>query len=238
MANILALETATRNCSVAIFDDDRLIAIKEEGGAYSHAEKLQVFIDEALKQAGISPKKLDAVAISEGPGSYTGLRIGTSTAKGICYAMNKPLLSISTLHTMAAGALDFLSKQPDGLSNVEALCPMIDARRMEVYAAIFDPDLRLLRPIAADIIEESDQYAAYCKKGSLYYFGDGAGKCRELFEKQPGLEFLQTDQPLPSARHMGTLAVEKYTNKTWENTAYFEPFYLKEFMTTRPKKLL
>lgn len=227
MAIILHLETATRSCSVALSDNDRLLALKETQRENSHAEMITVFIQEALTEAGLQIHQLDAVAVSKGPGSYTGLRIGVSTAKGICYALNIPLLSVNTLFSLAQGVLhldhDFDAKT--------LLCPMIDARRMEVYYALFDLSLNELKPNAAEIIT-SESFSEYFQENSLLCFGDGAEKCKTLFEGVQKIQFI--DDVFLSAQYMIPKALERYNRSEFENTAYFEPFYLKDFIAGAP----
>ena len=212
---------------MALSDNDRLLALKETQRENSHAEMITVFIQEVLAEAGLQIHKLDAVAVSKGPGSYTGLRIGVSTAKGICYALNKPLLSVNTLFSLAQGVLhldhDFDAKT--------LLCPMIDARRMEVYYALFDLNLNELKPTAAEIIT-SESFSEYLQDYTLCCFGDGAEKCKTLFEGMPSITFI--DEVFLSAQNMIQQALEKYNNGEFENTAYFEPFYLKDFIAGAP----
>jgi len=227
MAYTLAIETSTQVCSAAIFDGNKLLALKEEGGAYSHAEKLAVFIEEILKQTGLSAEDMDAVAVSKGPGSYTGLRIGVSLAKGMCYALNIPLISIDTLKSMAWGINKGVKKE--GL-----LCPMIDARRMEVYTALFNSSLSYIKPVEAVVVED-EFLNSELENTLVYIFGDGAEKCLTVLKHQ-NLIFL--DNQLPSAAKMGVLAAEKYQAKDFEDVAYFEPFYLKEFIALKGKKLV
>ena len=171
MAIILAIETTTKNCSVALFDNGILLQLKERNsGDYSHAEQLTLFIKEVVRESNITLKEVDAIALSMGPGSYTGLRIGTSTAKGLCYALGIPLISISTLKAMAFG----MSKAQQS----ELLCPMIDAKRMEVFAAIYDNNNKEVREVRADIVDK-ETYVEYLNK-SILFFGDGAIKCKEI----------------------------------------------------------
>lgn len=226
MSLILGIETATKICSVALSGNGKLLALKEEGGAYSHSEKLTVFIQEILKQAGKSLKDLDAVAVSKGPGSYTGLRIGVSAAKGLCYGLDIPLISVSTLKAMA------LNKS---LPKKVLYCPMIDARRMEVYTALFDENNIEVEPISAKIIDE-DSFAEELKEHQIIFFGDGADKCKETLGGNPNAIF--SDKGLPSAEFVNQIALEKFSKQDFEDVAYFEPFYLKDFVATTPKKLL
>ena len=227
MALILNLETATKVCSVAIGKDGSLLALKEYHGEYSHAEKLTVFVEEVLQEAGLKINDLDAIAVSKGPGSYTGLRIGVSTAKGFCFALDKPLIAISTLQSMANKPA--LREGRGG----ELLCPMIDARRMEVYCAFYDINNSLVRAIAAEIIDEHS-FEDVLQKHKVIFFGDGAEKCKAVLSKHPNAIFV--DNIFPSATDMIALSESAFQNKQFEDVAYFEPYYLKDFVTTIPKK--
>lgn len=233
MSIILGIETATKMCSVALSKDGVLLVKKEEGGEYTHAENLNTFILDVCQQAQIELKDIDAVAVSKGPGSYTGLRIGVSTAKGLCYSLNKPLISVDTLQAMA--------KNPSlSLSEAEKergvfLVPMIDARRMEVYTAIYDEGNNQIEPILAKIIDENS-FSDYLTKGKLVFFGDGAAKCKSVLEQNSNAIFVGDIHP--SAEFVNQLAFEKLKNNQLEDVAYFEPFYLKDFIATTPKKLL
>ncbi len=219
---ILCLESATPVCSVALTENGNVIAFREINEGFSHASKLTVFISEVLEEARIKVGDLDAVAISSGPGSYTGLRIGVSVAKGLCLSADKPLISISTLEAMALGALEQIKPIVKNIF----LCPMIDARRMEVYCALYDIDLNVVKETSATII--SDELFLDVRKGkSIYYFGDGAEKCKSVLDSIP--EFKYLPDLFPSAKFMATLALEKFRKKDFENLALFEPFYLKEY---------
>ncbi len=230
MAYILSIETATKACSVAISKNEKCISSVEHfGDGYTHAENLSVFIEQALEKANLNYKELNAVAISKGPGSYTGLRIGTSTAKGLCYALEIPLISISTLQAMAYGMAT------DSDTNKQLFCPMIDARRMEVYAAFYDHSNHQIRDIEADIIDENS-YSTYLVNSTVVFFGDGAAKCKEALSNQDNASFI--DDFHPSAKFIGTLAYQKFIQKDFEDTAYFEPYYLKDFVAGKPKKLV
>ena len=360
MSIILGIETATKICSVAISDDEKLLAIKEEGGAYSHAEKLTVFIQDVLKQAGKSLQDIDVVAVSKGPGSYTGLRIGVSTAKGLCYALGIPLIAVDTLQAMAKntppnlpngegmpryyttdsqmwslllenakkhrkkpteaemvlwkflrakqlgykfrrqhpvdkfipdfvciekkliievdGKIHNFQKEEDEIrteilnengfkvirfKNEEIMCnidevvlkiiaqlkslpsgemkrgllfcPMIDARRMEVYTALYDENNNLVEHITAKIIDEHS-FADRLKSNKILFFGDGAEKCKEILSKNPNAIF--SDLGMPSAKTINEIALQKYNKNVFEDVAYFEPYYLKDFIATTAKKLL
>lgn len=222
MNYILNIETATKNCSVSIAKDGETIIcneIAEEG--YSHAERLHVFIENSLKEAGIAYKDLSAIAVSQGPGSYTGLRIGVSSAKGLCFALGIPLIAVDTLQVLAAQA-----KIANGL-----LVPMLDARRMEVYSAIFTPDLESKRATIAEIITE-DSFQDF--EEELYFVGDCAEKCKAVLTKS-NFTFLD-EIKYPSAREMSLLSYIKYKKNDTVDVAYFEPYYLKDFMITTSKK--
>jgi len=223
MAFILALETTTKNCSVALFENEKLLYLKEEkSDGYSHAEQLTLFIEELIKIAHFSLKDINAIAVSKGPGSYTGLRIGTSTAKGLCYSLGIPLLAISTLKAMAFGMSE---------SKKSAIyCPMIDARRMEVFSALFDENNNEVRGVQADVVDEQT-YAKFLVNEVLF-FGDGALKCKEIISHK-NAQFIEGIYP--SAKHLGILANAKFENKDFEDVAYFEPYYLKDFVAGKKK---
>lgn len=225
MAFLLAIETTTRNCSVALFENEKVLQIKEYiSDRYSHSEQLTVFIEEVIKNSKVSLKEIDAIALSKGPGSYTGLRIGTSTAKGLCYSLDIPLVSISTLRAMAFG----MSRKAD----YTFYCPMIDARRMEVFAAIYDNSNYEVREIRADIVDKYT-YVDFLEDNILF-FGDGSLKCQAIINNV-NANFL--NDILPSAKDMGELAFEKFSNKYFEDIAYFEPYYLKDFVPGPHKKI-
>jgi tRNA threonylcarbamoyladenosine biosynthesis protein TsaB len=231
---ILGIETSTKICSVAITNGDKLLALEEEGGDYSHSEKLTIFIQKVLKKAGLGLKDIDAVAVSKGPGSYTGLRIGVSVAKGLCYALDRPLIAVDTLQAMARNPSLIIPKGE--MRRDEALfCSMIDARRMEVYTAIYNDQNKMIEPITAKIIDENS-FSDYLKKDKIIFFGDGAAKCKEVLGKNDNAIF--SDEGLPSAQYINQIALEKFNAQNVENVAYFEPYYLKDFIATTPKKLL
>ncbi|MCL7762261.1 tRNA (adenosine(37)-N6)-threonylcarbamoyltransferase complex dimerization subunit type 1 TsaB [Polaribacter sp. Z014] len=223
MAIILNLETATKNCSVSIAKDGKVIALKElNNGNYSHAEVLHPFILEVLKEVNLTSKEIDAVAVSKGPGSYTGLRIGVSAAKGLCFAFDKPLISIKTLESLAhAISID------KGI-----IVPMLDARRMEVYAAVFNENYEQIRDIKAEIIDENS-FSDYLEAGIVTFLGDGAHKCKEVITHKNAV-FI--DAIFPSAKEMAELSFIKYKKNDIEDVAYFEPFYLKDFVVIPEKK--
>lgn len=226
MSNILLIETATRVCSVGLTTNGTITAIRESFEQRSHAELITIFIDEVLQDSNVDINKLDAVAVSMGPGSYTGLRIGVSTAKGICYALDIPLIAIDTLQAMAMGLAE-LRNQPD-----ELYCPMIDARRMEVYTAVFDHANKRLSDTEALIIDEKS-FEAMRNKNKLVFFGDGADKCKKILGSHHHAIFI--DQFHPSVINMSDIAEHKFVEKKFENSAYFEPFYLKDFVAAPPK---
>jgi len=212
------LETATTNCSVALCEDANVIALKEDNSkGYSHAEKLHVFIDEILKENDLKINNLDAIAISKGPGSYTGLRIGVSAAKGLCFAQDIPLISVPTLSALA--------KQIDPKEGAQII-PMLDARRMEVYSAVFDSAFNQIRATKAEVLSE-ESFQEELAKGKVYFIGNGVAKFREICE-HPNAEFIE--DRLPSAKEMCSIAYYKYKISDIEDVAYFEPYYLKDFV--------
>lgn len=223
MGLLLNIETASKNCSVSISNDGNTIALKEinEGG-FTHAENLHIFIDDVLKQAQLTIADIEAVAVSKGPGSYTGLRIGVSAAKGICFATDKPLISVDTLKILASQL-----SVSDGL-----IVPLIDARRMEVYSAVYNPQLELVRATEAEILTEKS-FEKLLNTHKLFFLGDGAPKCQTLL-KHPNANYIL--DKFPSANEIGKLAEEKFLNNEFENVAYFEPFYLKDFISTSTLK--
>jgi tRNA threonylcarbamoyladenosine biosynthesis protein TsaB len=231
MALILNIETATTVCSVALAKDGDLLAFKEQNGDYSHAENLTLFIEDVLKQANSNLSDLDAVAVSKGPGSYTGLRIGVSTAKGLCYSLNKPLIAINTLEHISSSVSKTLNSQ---LSTLNSLyCPMLDARRMEVYCAIYDSLNAEIKSTSAEIIDEHS-FADILSENIIYFFGDGASKCKEILSVNKNALFI--DAVFPSAKNMISLSEQSFANKEFEDVAYFEPFYLKDFVAGKKKK--
>lgn len=230
MSCILHIETSTRVCSVALSEDGANIFEKADFEGPSHAVLLGSFVDEALSFADSHAMPLDAVAVSCGPGSYTGLRIGVSMAKGICYARDCKLLAIPTLELLCVPVLLYHDELPEDA----LLVPMIDARRMEVYSAVYDRALKAVRPVGADIIDEHS-YAEFLAEHPVYFFGDGAAKCQDTI-KHPNAHFLPNIQPI--ARNMFPLAEKRIALGNFEDVAYFEPFYLKEFVASTPKKLL
>lgn len=217
MALILCLETATTNCSVGIARDGKLLTLKEDNSKnYSHAEKLHVFINEALSEAGISAEDLDAIAVSKGPGSYTGLRIGVSSAKGLCYSLDIPLISVPTL--------DLLAHKLKGEQGI--FISMLDARRMEVYSAIYDAKFNQLRDTEAQILEETS-FTPYLESSTVHFIGNGVAKF-EAICNHPNAVFHK--EQYPSAKEMAEIAELKHQKSDTEDVAYFEPYYLKDFI--------
>jgi len=230
MSCILNIETSTSVCSVALSQDGQNIFTKEDLKGPSHATALGLFVDEALSFADNHAIPLDAVAVSCGPGSYTGLRIGVSMAKGVCYGRNLPLIGIPTLKALSVPVLLYHDELPEDA----LLCPMIDARRMEVYAAVYNRSLKPVCDIAANIIDENS-YKELLDVQPIYFFGDGADKCKDKI-KHRNAHFIDGMQPL--AKMMFPLAEKAMAEESFEDVAYFEPFYLKEFVASKPKKLL
>ncbi|WP_027393467.1 tRNA (adenosine(37)-N6)-threonylcarbamoyltransferase complex dimerization subunit type 1 TsaB [Aquimarina latercula] len=217
MPYILCLETSTTNCSVALSKDGKVIAFKEDYDIkYSHAERLHQFITIVMKEAGIALDKLDAIAVSKGPGSYTGLRIGVSAAKGLCFGLNIPLISVSTLEGLALQV-----KSMEGF-----VVPMLDARRMEVYSAVFSSDYKQVRTIEAEVLSE-DSFSTYLENKQVFFIGNGVAKFEEICNHK-NAKFI-TDK-LPSAVEMGILGYTKFLEKDFEDVSYFEPYYLKDFV--------
>lgn len=223
LAIILNIETATKNCSVSIAKDGVVLVIKElNNGNYSHAEVLHPFILDVLQEAKVTTEEIDAVAVSKGPGSYTGLRIGVSAAKGLCFAFDKPLISIKTLESLAhAVSVD-----------KGVIIPMLDARRMEVYAAVYNENYKQIRDIKAEIIDENS-FSEYLETNTVYFLGDGAHKCKEVITHKNAVF---VDNKFPSAKEMAQLSFDKYKKNDIEDVAYFEPFYLKDFVVIPEKK--
>ena len=224
MAIILNLETATTNCSVSIAKDGKLLALKEDNTPnYSHAEQLHTFILEVLETAAVSLDQLEAIAISKGPGSYTGLRIGVSAAKGLCFSLGIPLISIPTLKVMA-------HQLP--LKNGECLISLLDARRMEVYSAVYNHTYSEIRETRAEIIKE-DSFKEYVSEKKVWLIGSGAAKCKDLLAN---VNFAYDTTIMPSAKEMCLLSEQKFKTGTVEDVAYFEPYYLKDFISLQKKK--
>jgi tRNA threonylcarbamoyladenosine biosynthesis protein TsaB len=227
MAIILQIETATTVCSVALAKDGEVIAFKQLDERNIHAEIITLFIDELIAGADLQFKDIDAVAVSSGPGSYTGLRIGVSTAKGLCFAMDKPLIAVETLAAMAQGII-----AEGNVDSQTLLCPMIDARRMEVYTALFDAKGKVVKPTSAKIIDQ-DSFAEQLQHNKILFFGDGAEKCQEVLSVSPNAQFISGFAN--SATYLTKEAAQKLRDGRFEDVAYFEPYYLKDFLVTKPK---
>ena len=231
MSRILLIESSTEVCSVALSNNGKIISIKETAEGLSHSELLGVYIRDILKENNFEPSQLDAIAVSKGPGSYTGLRIGVSMAKGLCYAAQKPLIAISSLDAMA----DYLIQNPSEfgvkLQDNTLVAPMIDARRMEVYTSLYDSKGSVVNPISAKIITE-ESYSELFEGNEILFFGNGAFKCKETIIHRKAL---YKGPEKASARFMFRLAEESYNKNDFVDVAYFEPFYLKDFVATVPK---
>lgn len=229
MSCILNIETSTDVCSVSVSQDGACIFSQEDHEGPNHAVKLGTFVDEALSFADSHAIPLDAVAVSCGPGSYTGLRIGASMAKGICFGQDLKLIAVPTLELMAVPVLLREEVEEGAL-----LCPMIDARRMEVYSAVYDRALHEVRGIQADVVD-ADTYREYLDRGPVYFFGNGAEKCMEVIN-HPNARLIKGVEPL--AKWMFPIAERRIAQEKYEDVAYFVPFYLKDFVAHQPKKLL
>lgn len=225
MAYILHIETATTVCSVALSKDEKVLFVKELDEGFTHAENLHLFIQEAFAKTGIESKDLNAISVSKGPGSYTGLRIGVSSAKGLAYALNIPLISVDTLQIMSVMAYEKVKENA-------FYCPMIDARRMEVYTNVYDQSLKAQSEIQA-LIVDNNSIEDFKKYQKIYFFGDGMPKCKTFLSTLTNVHFIEDIKP--SAAHMVSLAYSKFISKNFEDVAYFEPFYLKDFMITKSK---
>jgi tRNA threonylcarbamoyladenosine biosynthesis protein TsaB len=230
---ILCLETATDLCSVALCDKSGVISLRESNESKSHATLLTVFIDEMLRETGIGATGLDAVAVSKGPGSYTGLRIGVSVAKGLAYATSVPLIAPETTLSMVHGLLAGI--HGDRLKDKNTLfCPMLDARRMEIYYAFYDSEGKTVKGISAEVINE-DTFSTIPLSQEIVIFGDGAAKCMSII-KRPNITFAEDFKI--SASHMYKPVMQSFDNRHFEDLAYFEPLYLKDFITSQPRKNL
>lgn len=230
MATILSIETSTEVCSIAVAEDNHVIYHEEDYNGPSHAVNCGVFTQNALSFAESHAIPLDAVAVSEGPGSYTGLRIGVSMAKGVAYGRNIPLINVPTLELQCVPVLLYHEEIPED----SLLVPMIDARRMEVYAAIYDRSLHCVRDIQSDIVD-TETYRDYLEHGPVVFFGNGSAKCKEAITHTNAI-FIPDINPLAS--NMAPLAEQRIRSGRIADTAYFEPFYLKDFQATKPKKLI
>ena len=235
MALILSIETGTDICSVALANDGELMALRESDEGRDHAKKVALFVDELLRETGVQPSDIDAIAVGKGPGSYTGLRIGVSFAKGMCYALNIPLIAIGSLDALAEVAREDFEA---GILDVEEedwtqakLCPMVDARRMEVYAQVFDVEGRAQSDVVAEVVTE-ESFNEWRSEGKFVIFGNGAKKCAEM------LPDAIIEDVVPSARGIVRLAEEAFNAGKFEDLAYFEPFYLKDFIVIPSKKKL
>ena len=233
MSLILCIETGTDICSVGVARDGELVSLRESDEGRDHAKKVGVFVDELLRETGISPDELDAVAVGMGPGSYTGLRIGVSFAKGLCYGLGIPLVAVGSLDAMAAVAIEDYDAGILDVDNWEnaVLCPMVDARRMEVYTRLFDAKGNALSDVTAEVVTEQT-FADVRRERQLVMFGNGAAKCREVL---PDATYLNIT---PSARGLARLAEQRLSAGQTEDIAYFEPFYLKDFIVIPSKKKL
>jgi len=222
LAYILNIETSTTNCSVSLSNKGETVILKEDyNNNYSHAERLHVYIDDVLKKANVSLSDIKAIAVSKGPGSYTGLRIGVSAAKGLCFALNIPLIAVSTLEALAHQVI----------TETGMIIPMLDARRMEVYSAVFDSNYNQIRDTKAQILE-STSFKDYLEERKVYFIGNGVAKTKELIAHSNAI-FIEGK--LPSANEMSQLAYQKYKISNIEDVAYFEPYYLKDFIALKPK---
>ncbi|WP_224997484.1 tRNA (adenosine(37)-N6)-threonylcarbamoyltransferase complex dimerization subunit type 1 TsaB [Cesiribacter sp. SM1] len=228
MAYILSIETATKVCSVALHQDGVLVVSQHLHIDKSHSGLLTVLIHNSLQYAGIAMSDIAAVAVSAGPGSYTGLRIGTSTAKGLCYALEVPLIAVNTLEAMAHEVATYAPANA-------LLCPMIDARRMEVYCMLQNKQGEIIEPQTPKVID-AHSFEEELQQQIIYFFGDGAAKCKEVLGYQPNAHFVSG--VVPSAVPVGALAHQRWEQQQFEDLAYFEPVYLKEFQGTKPKTLV
>ena len=233
MATILCIETGTDICSVGIARDGEIVSMLESSEGRDHARKVGVFVDELLHSTGITPDEIDAVAVGKGPGSYTGLRIGVSFAKGLCYGLQKPMIAIGSLDALVTVARE---EHKAGIVTIEdwdkaCLCPMVDARRMEVYAQIFDSEGNALTEVAAEVVTE-ESFTKWRNEGKFVIFGNGAAKCAEALADATLINIT------PSVRGIAPLAQRAFDEGRFEDIAYFEPFYLKDFVVTTSKKKL
>jgi len=228
---ILCLETATPLCSVALCDSAGVVALKESSEGKSHASMLTLFIEEVMEKAGIKSGDLEAIAVSKGPGSYTGLRIGVSTAKGIAYAASVPLIAIETTLLMFRGFYN-IAKEKYEVTSDDFFCPMLDARRMEVYYSVFNSEGRTIKGIRAEVIDGTS-FGDIPASARIFCFGDGALKCKKVIIREN--VFFADDYRI-SAAHMHKPAYDAFREHHFEDVAYFEPFYLKDFITSKPVK--
>ncbi len=232
MSKILCIETSTEVCSVAIAENGVVTDLREDQSGMNHSRLLTVFIDELLKENTLSMSNFDAVAVSRGPGSYTGLRIGVSAAKGLCYGAGIPLITICPLKAMASAFVQNATKQNIKLHQTDQLVPMIDARRMEVYRAIYSVNMENIADVEAVIVDENT-FADALSERNLFFFGNGAEKCKAIIQSDNAIF---VENIIASAGNMATLAEECFQKKEFADVAYFEPFYLKDFIATVPRK--
>jgi len=228
MPTIINIETSTDVCSVSLCKDNKVVSLRENKEGLNHAKMLTLFVDELLKENKLDIKDLDAIGVSKGPGSYTGLRIGVSTAKGLCYGAQIPLIAISTLQAMSVDAINKSKNTEDDTW----FCPMIDARRMEVFCAFYDKNNNIQKDISAEIIDEKS-FEEILNNRKVVFFGNGAEKCKNSITHKNAI-FINNIKA--SAVNMAALSNESFINKQFEDVAYFEPFYLKDFVATTPKK--
>ncbi len=226
MAYLLHIESTSTVCSVAVSKDAELIALKEINNGYTHAENLHVFIEQLLFETSLQVKDLNAISVSSGPGSYTGLRIGFSAAKGLAYALHIPLITIETLKALSSRVINTENKNA-------VYCPLLDARRMEVYCAIYDNQLNEILPVRALVLNE-ESIQVFNQNKDIYFFGDGMPKAKKLLQTMPNVHFI--DDITASATYMISLAFKKYSAQDFADVAYVEPNYLKEFFFTTAKK--
>ena len=233
MALILCIETGTDICSVGLVNNGELLSLRESDSGRDHAKRVAVFVDELLRENDLDPQSLDAIAVGEGPGSYTGLRIGVSFAKGLCYGLNKPLIAVSSLAALARVAMEDYQA---GIVDIDdwksaLLCPMIDARRMEVYTAVFNTEGQQLTDTSAEVITEESLSEWRNRTAEFVVFGSGASKCANILNAK-------LIDITPSVRGMAALAEQKFNAGDFVDTAYFEPYYLKDFVVTTSRKKL
>lgn len=226
MVFILCIDTATEICSVALFKDNNLIALNEITEGNKHASELTTLINKTINDAGITLQQLNAICVSKGPGSYTGLRVGVSTAKGLCFGLNIPLIAINTLQSLASV---YMQQNPN---NTHLICAMIDARRMEVFTAMYQPNLTEYTATEAKIIDE-ESYLTELNNSAIVFIGNGAAKCKQTITYANAIF---VDGIACSAKGLGDLAYQKFNENKFEDVAYFEPFYLKDFVATTPKQ--
>jgi tRNA threonylcarbamoyladenosine biosynthesis protein TsaB len=231
MTRILCLETSTEVCSAAVVEDGKVVDFREDVSGQNHSKLLTVFIAQLLESNRLKASDFNAVAVSEGPGSYTGLRIGVSVAKGFCYAASIPLIAISSLEAMTSHVIEHLEEFHLQIKPDDLFAPMIDARRMEVYTAIYSSNLQLVQKVNALVVDQ-DSFREFTENSRLFLFGNGSAKCSDILIN-PNIIYI--DGILASSLHMATLANLKFQKGEFVDVAYFEPFYLKDFIATVPK---